>query len=85
LVDGKRVATQTGETFAKHSPIDARLLGPIARGAVALGFNYLLTANTTIKAEYRLDMASQAVFLDVKTGTYRKNNSLLGTTVVVSF
>ncbi|HEY8974605.1 MAG TPA: aldehyde dehydrogenase [Burkholderiaceae bacterium] len=35
LVDGKRVATQTGETFAKHSPIDARLLGPIARGVAA--------------------------------------------------
>src|SRR3954452_25074821 len=35
LVDGKRLATRTGETFAKHSPIDARLLGPIARGAEA--------------------------------------------------
>lgn len=55
------------------------------RGAVALGFNYLLTPNTTIKAEYRLDVANQAVFLDVKTGTFRKNNSLLGTTMVVSF
>jgi len=32
LVDGVRRDTQTGETFAKHSPIDARLLGPIARG-----------------------------------------------------
>ena len=35
LVDGKRVATQSGETFAKHSPIDNRLLGPIARGLAA--------------------------------------------------
>ena len=35
LVDGVRHATQTGETFAKHSPIDNRLLGPIARGAAA--------------------------------------------------
>jgi Protein of unknown function (DUF3138) len=55
------------------------------RTAIALGFNYLLTANTTIKAEYRLDLATQGVFLDVKTGTYKKNNSLLGTTMVVSF
>lgn len=55
------------------------------RTALALGFNYLLTANTTIKAEYRLDLASQAVFLDVKTGNYKRNNSLLGTTMVVSF
>ncbi|HYP31891.1 MAG TPA: DUF3138 family protein, partial [Burkholderiaceae bacterium] len=55
------------------------------RTAVAMGLNYLLTANTTIKAEYRLDLASQAVFLDVKTGTYKKNNSLLGATMVVGF
>jgi hypothetical protein len=55
------------------------------RAAIAMGFNYLLTTNTTIKAEYRLDLASQAVFLDVKTGTYKKNNSLLGGTMVVSF
>ena len=55
------------------------------RSAIAMGFNYLLTANTTIKAEYRLDLASQAVFLDAKTGTYKKNNSLLGATMVVSF
>ena len=55
------------------------------RSAIAMGFNYLLTANTTLKAEYRLDLASQAVFLDAKTGTYKKNNSLLGATMVVSF
>jgi len=55
------------------------------RTAIALGFNYLLTANTTLKAEYRLDAASQAVFFDAKTGLYKKNNSLLGTTMVVSF
>src|SRR5471032_3359139 len=35
LIDGERRATQTGETFAKHSPIDNRLLGPIARGLAA--------------------------------------------------
>jgi len=55
------------------------------RTAIAMGFNYLLTANTTIKAEYRLDLASQAVFLDAKTGLYKKNNSLLGATMVVGF
>jgi acetyltransferase-like isoleucine patch superfamily enzyme len=55
------------------------------RTAIAMGFNYLLTANTTIKAEYRLDLASQAVFFDAKTGTYKKNNSLLGATMVVGF
>jgi gamma-glutamyl-gamma-aminobutyraldehyde dehydrogenase len=35
FVDGERRATQSGETFAKHSPIDARLLGPVARGVAA--------------------------------------------------
>lgn len=55
------------------------------RAAIAMGFNYLLTANTTIKAEYRLDLASQAVFYDVKSDSYKKNNSLLGATMVVSF
>src|SRR5262245_55196617 len=35
LIDGVRRETQTGETFAKHSPIDARLLGPVARAAAA--------------------------------------------------
>jgi len=35
LIDGNRRETLTGETFAKHSPIDARLLGPVARGAKA--------------------------------------------------
>ena len=55
------------------------------RYALAVGFNYLLTPNATIKAEYRLDRATQPVFLDVKSGEYRKTNSLLGATVVVSF
>src|ERR1700759_4748240 len=35
LIDGTRRDTQTGEPFAKHSPIDNRLLGPIARGLAA--------------------------------------------------
>jgi gamma-glutamyl-gamma-aminobutyraldehyde dehydrogenase len=35
LIEGVRRETQTGETFDKHSPIDARLLGPVARGAAA--------------------------------------------------
>jgi hypothetical protein len=55
------------------------------RTAIAMGFNYLLTENTTLKAEYRLDLASQEVFFDVKSGTYKKNNSLLGASMVVSF
>ncbi len=55
------------------------------RYALAIGVNYLLTSNATLKAEYRLDRASQPVFFDVKNETYRKSNSILGASVVVSF
>jgi hypothetical protein len=47
--------------------------------------NYLLTPNTTIKTEYRYDRANVPVFIDAKDGTFRKSNSLLGASVVVSF
>ena len=43
------------------------------------------TSNATLKAEYRLDRATQPVFFDAKDGSYRKSNSLLGASVVVSF
>ena len=55
------------------------------RYALAIGANYLLNANTTIKAEYRLDRATQPVFLDVKSDSYRKSNQLLGASVIVSY
>jgi gamma-glutamyl-gamma-aminobutyraldehyde dehydrogenase len=32
LIDGRRVAALSGQVFEKHSPIDGRLLGPVARG-----------------------------------------------------
>ncbi len=35
LIDGERRAALAGETFDKHSPIDGRLLGPVARGREA--------------------------------------------------
>ena len=35
LIEGQRCAAASGETFAKHSPIDGRLLGPVARGRAA--------------------------------------------------
>jgi hypothetical protein len=55
------------------------------RYALAVGVNYLLNANTTVKTEYRFDGATQPVFYDVRNNSYRKNNSLLGASVVVSF
>ncbi len=55
------------------------------RTAVTFGVSYALNPNTTLKAEYRLDRASQPVFLDNSDGSYRKSNQLFGTSVVVSF
>lgn len=55
------------------------------RTAVSFGLSYLFNLNTTFKAEYRLDRANQAVFIDVKDGSYKKTNHLFGAAVVVSF
>ncbi|MFN7724448.1 MAG: aldehyde dehydrogenase [Rubrivivax sp.] len=35
LIDGDRLAAASGQTFDKHSPIDGRLLGTVARGQTA--------------------------------------------------
>jgi hypothetical protein len=56
----------------------------VNRQALSFGFNYLFNANTTLKAEYRLDRASAPAFL-YTDGNYRKSNSLFGLGVVVSF
>jgi hypothetical protein len=56
-----------------------------SRSALSLGLSYLFDLNTTFKFEYRLDRADQPVFLNVKDGSFKKSNSLLGTSVLVSF
>ena len=55
------------------------------RTALSFGLSYAFNPNTTMKAEYRLDRASQAVFVDVRDGSYKKSNHLFGTSVVVAF
>ncbi len=55
------------------------------RYALSVGLNMVLDENTTVKTEYRLDRASQAVFRDVKTGAFKRNNSLFGASMVVAF
>jgi len=55
------------------------------RTALAFGLSYLFDQNTTFKAEYRLDSADLPVFANVKDGTFRKNNSVFGASVLVSF
>ena len=55
------------------------------RMALTLGASWLFNLNTTFKAEYRLDRANQAVFIDAKDGSYSKSNHLLGASMVLSF
>ena len=55
------------------------------RSALTFGLSYLFDLNTTFKVEYRLDRANLPVFANVKDGTFRKSNSLLGASVLVSF
>ncbi len=55
------------------------------RTALTLGASWLFNLNTTFKAEYRLDRASQPVFINVKDASYGKTNHLLGASVLVSF
>ncbi|WP_428424017.1 DUF3138 family protein [Methylibium sp.] len=57
----------------------------VNRAAISFGMGYALNGNTVLKAEYRIDHANAPVFLDVRTGEYRKTNQLLGAAVVVSF
>ena len=57
----------------------------VNRSAISMGLSYLFDLNTTLKAEYRLDRASDPVFLNVKDGSYSRNNQLFGLSVLVSF
>ncbi len=56
-----------------------------SRYALALGFNYVFNEYTMFKAEYRYDWSNLDVFEYVSDGSYRKSNSVLGASVVVSF
>ncbi len=55
------------------------------RYALTLGLDYNWTANTLLKFELRYDRATQNVFFDVGSNTYKKDNTLLGVATVISF
>jgi hypothetical protein len=57
----------------------------VNRGALTLGLNYAFNLNTVFKCEYRYDWATGEVFQDTKDGSFKKNNQLFATSVVVSF
>lgn len=55
------------------------------RYALTVGLKYAFDTATTMKVEYRYDGADRAVFDDVKSGTLKKNNQMLATSLVVAF
>jgi hypothetical protein len=57
----------------------------VNRGALTLGLNYAFNLNTVFKCEYRYDWATGEVFENTKDGSFKKNNQLFATSVVVSF
>lgn len=65
------------------------LNGDVNRGAnryaLSVGLKYAFNKATTFKLEYRLDGADRKVFYDVTDGSYKKNNSLFGASMVVAF
>jgi hypothetical protein len=73
-----RGLTPAGD-YARGPGVGAR------RWAVSTGLNYLYDENTVFKLEFRYDGANQPVFEKVSTGDRRKDNLLIGTSVVVSF
>ena len=55
------------------------------RYAITATFNYLLSSNVTLRAEYRLDGSSLRTFLNTKDGSYSKTNNLLGLQLLYFF
>jgi hypothetical protein len=74
-----------GPAFAGDASLGSNTEIGTNRMALSLGLGFLYNLNTTFKAEYRIDRASQAVFVDTRSGEFSKSNQLLGTSVVVSF
>jgi hypothetical protein len=55
------------------------------RYALTFGMNYRVDENSLFKLEYRIDGATQPVFLNSTATTLSKTNHLLGASMVVSF
>ena len=55
------------------------------RSEITLGLRYNFNLNTMLKMEYRYDRASLPVLLDVRENVYKKDNHLVGASVVLSF
>lgn len=94
--DSSVASVGAGDYRNGFGPTEAALNGAAAAGTpgkvrgtnhseVTLGGAYTINANSKLKFEYRYDWANQAVLLAQKASVYRKNNSLLATSLVVTF
>ncbi len=90
--DPNATALVTNDPFSGFGPeVDAAtgLLSNDSKGAnryaLTATFNYLLSSNVTLRAEYRLDGSSLRTFLNTKDGSYSKTNNLLGLQLVFFF
>jgi hypothetical protein len=82
-VDGRNGLGVNGNCVADPTLTDCGI--GANRYAITTGMKFAFNPNTTLKAEVRLDGATRPVFIDVKSGKYRKTNQLLGASVVVFF
>ena len=57
----------------------------VNRYALTLGVNYALTANVKLKVELRHDRATQNVFYDAGSQSFKNSNILFGASTIVSF
>lgn len=57
----------------------------VNRYALTTGVNYLFNPTTTLKLEARYDAASGPVFFNVKDGSFKKNSTMISSSVVVQF
>jgi len=74
-----------GFTWDEANPDPVGAAKGADRYALTLGLNYLFNPTTLFKLEYRMDAASEAVFLNRSDNSWGKRNHLLGTSMVVSF
>ncbi|MBA4111011.1 MAG: hypothetical protein C0487_15610 [Leptothrix sp. (in: Bacteria)] len=83
--DRNGIGPAVTEVDANGDPVYGDADRGVTRSALTFGLSYLYNLNTTFKFEYRYDHASGPVFLDVKDGSYKRSNQLIGASVLVSF
>jgi hypothetical protein len=80
---GMTFVTDANGADGQWEPIDPNR--GVNRYALALAANYSFNSSTMLKAEFRMDFASDPAFYYVYSGNYKKTNRVFGLSAVVSF